>query len=220
MLVSCKTRSRCVIPLRSVSLQYIYLQGSDRRVSHTLALAPIVRPLIAGTIAMLFKASVFLAVPAALTPVIASALLPRDCSGRTPYIILSVHEWLKIDVLDKDPAIPSQQWGQYGVFTKSFNFSVEDKYYTEHFIATSFLEQGEWDAVPHEALVAGQQYDVSDTRMPLGSRAHRQCRITAEEGVDQKYCGKFIHLNHDGTIQNQAEGDGKGGTVRANCTPI
>jgi hypothetical protein len=118
---------------------------------------------------MLFKASVFLAVPAALTPVIASALLPRDCSGRTPYIILSVHEWLKIDVLDKDPAIPSQQWGQYGVFTKSFNFSVEDKYYTEHFIATSFLEQGEWDAVPHEALVAGQQYDVSDTRMPLGS---------------------------------------------------
>jgi len=50
--------------------------------------------------------------------------------------------------------------------------------------------------------------------------ADRQCVVEADEGIDQKFCGNFIYLYRNGTIEVQAEGDGKGGTVRAGCTLV
>lgn len=110
---------------------------------------------------MFTKASALFAALMALGPTIASPLAPRSCSGETPYVFLSVHDWLKVDVLDKDPAVPSQQWGTYGSFLQGLNFSIADQYYTEHFIATAYVQNGEWNRDDPVNLVEEKKFDVS-----------------------------------------------------------
>ena len=116
-----------------------------------------------GTVVGMFiKVSTLFAAIAALASTTASSLVTRSCSGKTPYVILRVDEWMHIDVLDKDPHQPLQQWGDWGVFTKSFNFSTHDQYYREHFVATSYVENGVWDRENPDNLVEKAKFDVSD----------------------------------------------------------